>query len=147
MLDTVHCVMNAWHTYTTFRKPSLYPLSGKIILKNVMLEWAGWLSRYSDWLRAGRSGDLIPVGNETFRTRPDRPWGPSSLLYNWYRIFPGGKSGRGVTLTPNPLLVPWSWKGRAIPLLPYGPYGLSELQCLYKGALYLLPNVRPNRQE
>ena len=31
--------------------------------------------------------------------------------------FPGVKSGRGVTLTPHPLLVPWSWKGRAIPLL------------------------------
>ena len=28
------------------------------------------------------------------------------------------KSGRGVTLTPHPLLVPCSWKGRAIPLLP-----------------------------
>jgi len=32
--------------------------------------------------------------------------------------FPGVKSGRGVTLTPHPLLVPWSWKGKAIPLLP-----------------------------
>jgi hypothetical protein len=32
--------------------------------------------------------------------------------------FPGVKSGRGVTLIPHPLLVPWSWKGRAIPLLP-----------------------------
>ena len=32
--------------------------------------------------------------------------------------FPGVKSGRGVTLTPHPLLVPWSWKGRAVPLLP-----------------------------
>jgi len=31
--------------------------------------------------------------------------------------FPGVKSGRGVTLTPHPLLVPWSWKSRAIPLL------------------------------
>ena len=31
---------------------------------------------------------------------------------------PGLKSGRGVTLTPHPLLVPCSWKGRAIPLLP-----------------------------
>ena len=28
------------------------------------------------------------------------------------------KSRRGVTLTPNHLLVPWSWKGRAIPLIP-----------------------------
>jgi len=32
--------------------------------------------------------------------------------------FPGVKSGRGVTLTPYPLLVPWSWKSRAISLLP-----------------------------
>ena len=32
--------------------------------------------------------------------------------------FPGVKSGRGLTLTPHPLLVPRSWKGTAIPLLP-----------------------------
>ena len=32
--------------------------------------------------------------------------------------FPGVKSDRDVTLTPHPLLVPWSWKSRAIPLLP-----------------------------
>jgi hypothetical protein len=29
-----------------------------------------------------------------------------SLLYNGYRVFPWDKSGRGVTLTPHPLLVP-----------------------------------------
>ena len=32
--------------------------------------------------------------------------------------FPGVKSGRGVTLTPHPFLVPWSRKGRDTPLLP-----------------------------
>ena len=32
--------------------------------------------------------------------------------------FPGVKSGRSVTLTPHSLLVPSSWKGRAISLLP-----------------------------
>jgi len=31
---------------------------------------------------------------------------------------PGVKSGRGVTPTPHPLLVPWSRKSRTIPLLP-----------------------------
>jgi len=31
--------------------------------------------------------------------------------------FPGVKSSRGVTLAPHPLLVPWSWKSRAIRLL------------------------------
>jgi hypothetical protein len=28
-------------------------------------------------------------GGEIFRTCPDRPWGPPSLLYNGYRVFPG----------------------------------------------------------
>ena len=28
---------------------------------------------------------------EIFRTSPDRPWGPASLLYNGHRVFPGGK--------------------------------------------------------
>ena len=32
--------------------------------------------------------------------------------------FPGVKGGRGMILTPHPLLVPWSRKGTAIPLLP-----------------------------
>ena len=31
--------------------------------------------------------------------------------------FPQVKSGQGVTLTPNPFLVPWSRKSRAVPLL------------------------------
>ena len=32
-----------------------------------------------------------PGGGEIFRTCPDRPWGPHSLLYNEYRVFPGNK--------------------------------------------------------
>jgi len=37
------------------------------------------------------------VGLEVLRTRPDRPWGPPSLLYGKYRVsFPGVKRpGRG----------------------------------------------------
>jgi len=27
-----------------------------------------------------------------FRTRPDRPWDPPSLLYNGYRLIPEGKA-------------------------------------------------------
>ena len=26
-----------------------------------------------------------------FSARPERPWGPHILLYNGYRVFPGGK--------------------------------------------------------
>jgi len=42
--------------------------------------------------------------------------------------FPGVKSGRGVTLAPHPLLVPWSRKSRAIPLLPL--WALRPVQSL-----------------
>jgi hypothetical protein len=39
---------------------------------------------------------------EIFHTRPDRPWGPPSLLYNGYRVpFPRVKQpGRGVVHPP-----------------------------------------------
>jgi hypothetical protein len=43
---------------------------------------------------------------EIFRTYPDRLRGPPSLLHNGYRVFSGGKGGRGVMLTTHPLLVP-----------------------------------------
>jgi hypothetical protein len=33
-----------------------------------------------------------PGRGEIFRTRPDRPWDPPSLLYNGYRVFPEGKA-------------------------------------------------------
>jgi hypothetical protein len=60
------------------------------------------LSRYSDWLRAGRSGDRIPVGGEIFHKRPDRPWGPLSLPYNGYRVIPGGKAAGAWYWPPTP---------------------------------------------
>jgi len=45
---------------------------------------------------------MNPGGGEIFCTCPDRPWGPPSLLYNGYRVFPGGKlrPGRGVDHSP-----------------------------------------------
>ena len=47
-------------------------------------------------------------GGEVFRTCPDRPWGPTSLLYDGYRVFPGGKERPGRDVDPLLLLVPWS---------------------------------------
>jgi len=42
-----------------------------------------------------------PGVGEIFRTRPNRPWAPPSILYNGYRVFPGGKRpGRGVDHPP-----------------------------------------------
>jgi len=59
-----------------------------------------------------------PCGVEIFRTRPDRLWCPPSLLYNEYRVFPGGKEQPKRDADTSPLLVTWSRKSRAISLLP-----------------------------
>ena len=61
-------------------------------------------------------------GGEIFRTRPDQPWGPPSLLYNVYWVFPGGKERPERDADPSP---------------PMGRTACTEPQCLYKGALYL----------
>ena len=43
-----------------------------------------------------------PGGGEIFRTCPDRPWGPPSLLYNGPRVFPGSKERPGRDTDPSP---------------------------------------------
>jgi hypothetical protein len=45
-----------------------------------------------------------PGGSEIFRTRPDRPWGPPSLLYNGYRVFfrSGSKAAGALRWPPTP---------------------------------------------
>jgi len=102
--------------------------------------WAGQFSRYSDWLWAERSTDPISVGGgEIFRTRSHKPWGPNIILYNGYQDFPGVKSGRGMTLTPHKLLMPWSRKSKTITTRPLGRTTSTEPQCLYSTSKSLLP--------
>jgi hypothetical protein len=87
-------------------------------LSYLTILWAGWRSRYSDWLRAERSGDRIPVRvkfNAPVQTGPGSH--PASCTINT-GSFPGVKSDRGVKLIPYSLLVPWTSKSRAIPLIP-----------------------------
>jgi hypothetical protein len=63
---------------------------------------------------------------EIFRTCPDRPWGPPSLLYNGYRVFPGGKERPGRDADPSPSSSAVGHERVELYLYsPYGPY------CLY----------------
>ena len=81
---------------------------------SVGIATAGWTMRWSD-----------PDGGEIFRTCPDRPWGPPSLLYNGYRVFPGGKERPGRDAEPPP---PSSVVGHErVELYLYSPYGPYDL--------------------
>jgi len=75
-----------------------------------------------------------PGGGEIFRTCPDRPWGPPSLLYNGYRVFHGRKEQPGRDADPSP---PSSAVGHERVELhlycPYGPYGLYRASVPVQG--------------
>ena len=128
-------IRKGWWKYGTGSKCD----SKEISVVALITLWAGWHSRYSDWLRTGRSADQILAGGVRFS--PPVQTGPGAHPASCTMgtgSFPGVKSGQGVTLTTHPLLVPWPWKGRAVTLLPpMGRTACTEPQCLYKGALYL----------
>ena len=67
-------------------------------------------------LRAGRSGDRVPVEARFSAPVQTGPGAHPASCTMGTGSFPRGKYGRGVMLTTHPLLVPWSWKSRAIPL-------------------------------
>jgi len=73
------------------------------------------LSRYNDWLRAGRSG----IESRWRRVFPPLQTGPAAHPASCKMgtgSFPRVKCGRGVLLTTHHLLVSRLWKSRAIPL-------------------------------
>jgi len=89
-----------------------------------------------------------PVWGEIFRTCPYRPCAHPAFCTTGTVSFPGVKSGRDVKLNPHPLLVPWSRKSRAIPLLPLWPYSLYRASVpVQKDTLYLLLYDKRNSTE
>ena len=81
----------------------------------------GWDSSVGIATRYGLGwcGDRIPLGGARLSAPVHTGPGahPASCTMGT-GSFLGVKSGWGMTLTPHPLLVLWSWKSRAIPLLP-----------------------------
>jgi len=77
------------------------------------------------------------VGGEIFRTCPDRPWGPPSLLCDGYRVFPGGKDRPGCDADPSPTSSAMVKKEQSYTSTPpMGCTACTEPHCLYRGALY-----------
>ena len=99
----------------------------------------------------GQSPQWAVVPTEEVQTGPGAH--PASCTMGTGSL-PGVKSGRGVTLTHHPFLVPWSRKSILIPLLPLCAVRpvqslsactvelyLYSPQCLYSTAIPLLPSV------
>jgi hypothetical protein len=62
-------------------------IAGSFSFCVIHFTWAWRWCQQSDSLRAGRSGDRIPI--EARPTRPDQPWVPPGL-YNWYGVTAAG---------------------------------------------------------
>jgi hypothetical protein len=63
---------------------------------------------YSSYIRAGRSGDRIPVEARFSAPVQTGPGVHTASCTRGTGSFPGVRNGRDVTLTPHPLSVPWS---------------------------------------
>ena len=87
MKDIISSPLNM---YSFVHLPDLYVITVSRLAQSVQRLTSGWTVR-----------DRIPVGTR-FSARPDRPWGPPSLLYNGYEVFPGSKvrPGRGADHSP-----------------------------------------------
>jgi len=79
------------HKNFTFFITFVYNLSHE--LRYPYVNTVGWDSSVGTATRYGLDDPRMnPGGGEIFRIRPDRPWSPTSLLNNGYRVFPGGKA-------------------------------------------------------
>jgi hypothetical protein len=77
----------------------------------VCIKLVVFITHYPIYSGPGSSGGIAtswtvrgsnPGGGEIFRTRSDRPWGPPNLLYNGFRVFPGGKAAGAWCWPPTP---------------------------------------------
>ena len=97
---------------TFFMLPYSYVLSGlssqlfNHVYVTLLSTWLMLMPVKFYWLRARRSGDRIPVRERFSAPVQTSPGTHPASFTKGTGSFPGVKSGRGVTLTPQPLLVP-----------------------------------------
>ena len=109
--------MVGWQSVLTHLKPN--ENDGPFVnIRICLVWWSSQLETFILWNQNNVRGPGSSVGiatacgldgpeiesqwGEIFRNIPDRPWGPPSLLYNGYRIFPAGKVLPGRDADPSP---------------------------------------------
>ena len=67
-----------------------------LLSSHLQVDHVGYTKQFGIYMPATRCGldgpGIKSRWGEIFHTRPDRTWGLPSLLYNGYRVFPGGKA-------------------------------------------------------
>ena len=117
--DGSSCSYSDWYQFCVYVPQALC-----ISIIKVLIFWIIYIYIYcgpsssvgiATELRAGRSGIESRRGRD-FLPVQTGPGAQSASCTMGSGSFPGVKCGRGVLLTTRPLLVPRSWKSRAIPL-------------------------------
>jgi hypothetical protein len=100
----------------------------------------GVFSRYSDWLRAGRSWDRIPVGRRDFSHTSRPALGPTQSPVHWVPGLSRGVKRLERGADHPPLLAPRSRMSRAILLLSLWAFGTcysANFTTLYIYSIYI----------
>ena len=121
---------------------ALYCIMYYIYIHIYMCVGGGWTATAQSVQRLAKGWTVPrsnPGGGEIFRTRPNRPWDPPSLVYNVYRVFPRGRVPGAWCWPPTPTSAPRSWKRRAIPLLT-----LWAFVACYRESRYILYIYTPH---
>ena len=92
-------VISILHLFASIINPTI---SNSRIYINIFVQiYIGRVAQSVQRLSYGLDGPGVPVGAR-FSARPDRFWGPPSLLYNGYWVFPGGKVRPGSAADHSP---------------------------------------------
>ena len=109
----------------------------KNLKKKIVFYFASYAKNYSDWLRAGRSGDRNSVGarfSAHVQTGPGAY--PASCKMSTESFSGVKRPGREADpSSPSSAVVKKEYSYTSTP--PMGPTACTEPQCLYRGSIYL----------
>jgi len=115
--NLLHCISNLWFKLPIllYYRICIYPFY--VLEYDTQYVWCGPGSSVGIALDYGLGGPgLNPGGDEIYRPVQTGSEAHPAFCTMGTGSFPGIKCGWGVLLTTHPLLVPRSWKSRAIPL-------------------------------